>query len=197
MIQTYGGGICQISTTLYNAVLRAELNVLERENHSMTVHYVKLSEDAAISGTEKDLKFENNLDTPLYIEGKTAGKTITFTIYGKEYRDAKRTIAFVSQQLSSKSPSEKKIKDNTLEEGKTVVEQQGSNGYTARLWKVIYEDGEEVDRVQINSSSYQPSQRIVRVGTKKKEKKEEKKKTSKKKTTDKKSTNKSSKEKSE
>ena len=197
VIQTYGGGICQVSTTLYNAVLRAELNVLERENHSMTVHYVKLSEDAAISGTEKDLKFENNLDTPLYIEGKTAGKTITFTIYGKEYRDAKRTIAFVSQQLSSKSPSEKKIKDNTLEEGKTVVEQQGSNGYTARLWKVIYEDGEEVDRVQINSSSYQPSQRIVRVGTKKKEKKEEKKKTSKKKTTDKKSTNKSSEEKSE
>ena len=103
----------------------------------------------------------------------------------------------MSQQLSSKSPSEKKIKDNTLEEGKTVVEQQGRNGYTARLWKVIYEDGEEVDRVQINSSSYQPSQRIVRVGTKKKEKKEEKKKTSKKKTTDKKSTNKSSKEKSE
>lgn len=184
VIQTYGGGICQVSTTLYNAVLRAELDVLERENHSMIVHYVELSEDAAISGTDKDLKFKNNLDTPIYIEGKTAGKTITFTIYGQEYRDAKRTIAFVSQQLSSKAPSEKQIKDNTLEEGKTVVEQKGDNGYTARLWKVIYEDGEEVDRVQINSSSYQPSQRIVRVGTKKKEtKKEEKNKKSKKKKT--------------
>lgn len=167
-IQTYGGGICQVSTTLYNAVLRSELDVLERENHSMTVHYVKLSEDAAISGTDKDLKFKNNLDTPIYIEGKTSGSTVTFTIYGKEYRDAKRTIEFISQQLSSKSPKEKQVKDNTLEEGKTVVEQQGSNGYTAKLWKVIYEDGEETDRIQINSSSYQPSERIVRVGTKKK-----------------------------
>lgn len=187
-IQTYGGGICQVSTTLYNAVLRAELSVKERENHSMTVHYVDLSEDAAISGTDKDLKFKNNLDTPVYIEGKISGKTVTFTIYGKEYRDAKRTIAFVSQQLSSKAPSEKKIKDNTMEEGKTVVEQQGGNGYTAKLWKVIYEDGEEIERVQINSSSYQPSQRIVRVGTKKKEikketKKEDKTKKSKKKKT--------------
>lgn len=189
VIQTYGGGICQVSTTLYNAVLRAELSVLERQNHSMTVHYVKLSEDAAISGTDKDLKFENNLDAPIYIEGKTGGSTVTFTIYGKEYRDAKRTISFVSQQLSSKAPTEKQIKDNTLEEGKTVVEQKGDNGYTARLWKVIYEDGEEVDRVQINSSSYQPSQRIVRVGTKKKEtKKEDKKKKSKKKKTEKKET---------
>lgn len=61
-VQTYGGGICQVSTTLYNAVLRAELNVTERSNHSMTVHYVPLSADAAISGTDKDLKFTNNLD---------------------------------------------------------------------------------------------------------------------------------------
>ena len=53
-VQTYGGGICQVSTTLYNAVLRAELNVTERLNHSMTVHYVPLSADAAISGTDKD-----------------------------------------------------------------------------------------------------------------------------------------------
>ena len=67
-VQTYGGGICQVSTTLYNAVLRAELNVTERSNHSMTVHYVPLSADAAISGTDKDFKFTNNLDYPIYIQ---------------------------------------------------------------------------------------------------------------------------------
>ena len=85
-VQTYGGGICQVSTTLYNAVLRAELNVTERSNHSMTVHYVSLSADAAISGTDKDLKFTNNLDHPVYIQGVAGGSSITFTIYGKEYR---------------------------------------------------------------------------------------------------------------
>ena len=95
-VQTYGGGICQVSTTLYNAVLRAELNVTERSNHSMTVHYVSLSADAAISGTDKDLKFTNNLDHPVYIQGVAGGNSITFTIYGKEYRASNRKVEYVS-----------------------------------------------------------------------------------------------------
>ena len=135
-VQTYGGGICQVSTTLYNAVLRAELNVTERLNHSMTVHYVPLSADAAISGTDKDLKFTNNLD---------------------------------HQTLSVRGPSEKVIKDNTMEEGKRVVESNGRTGYTARLWKVVYIDGKETKRTQVNSSSYMSTPSVVRVGTKKKE----------------------------
>lgn len=96
-VQTYGGGICQVSTTLYNAVLRAELNVTERLNHSMTVHYVPLSADAAISGTDKDLKFTNNLDHPIYIQGTAGGSSITFTIYGKEYRASNRKVEYVSR----------------------------------------------------------------------------------------------------
>lgn len=110
-VQTYGGGICQVSTTLYNAVLRAELNVTERLNHSMTVHYVPLSADAAISGTDKDLKFTNNLDHPIYIQGTAGGSSITFTIYGKEYRASNRKVEYVSQTLSVRGPSEKVIKD--------------------------------------------------------------------------------------
>ena len=120
-VQTYGGGICQVSTTLYNAVLRAELNVTERSNHSMTVHYVPLSADAAISGTDKDLKFTNNLDHPVYIQGVAGGSSITFTIYGKEYRASNRKVEYVSETVSTRGPSEKVIKDNTMEEGKRVV----------------------------------------------------------------------------
>ena len=166
-VQTYGGGICQVSTTLYNAVLRAELEVTERQNHSMTVHYVELSEDAAIAGTEKDLKFKNNLDNPIYIEGKTDGSNITFTIYGKEYRNKNRSIEFVSETTSTNPPSEKTVKDSSLEEGKTEVESSGRTGYTAKLWKVIYKNGEEEERVQVNSSSYMSVPKVVRVGTKK------------------------------
>lgn len=110
-VQTYGGGICQVSTTLYNAVLRAELNVTERSNHSMTVHYVPLSADAAISGTDKDLKFTNNLDHPVYIQGVAGGSSITFTIYGKEYRASNRKVEYVSETVSTRGPSEKVIKD--------------------------------------------------------------------------------------
>lgn len=168
-VQTYGGGICQVSTTLYNAVLRAELNVTERSNHSMTVHYVPLSADAAISGTDKDLKFTNNLDHPVYIQGVAGGSSITFTIYGKEYRASNRKVEYVSETVSTRGPSEKVIKDNTMEEGKRVVESSGRTGYTARLWKVVYIDGKETKRTQVNSSSYMSTPSVVRVGTKKKE----------------------------
>lgn len=167
-VQTYGGGICQVSTTLYNAVLRAELKVTERSNHSMTVHYVPLSADAAISGTDKDLKFTNNLDHPVYIQGVAGGSSITFTIYGKEYRASNRKIEYRSETVSTRSPSEKIIKDNTMLEGKRVVESSGRTGYTAKLWKIVYIDGKETKRTQVNSSSYMSTPSVVRVGTKKK-----------------------------
>ena len=173
-IQTYGGGICQVSTTLYNAVLRAELKIVERQNHSMTVHYVKLSEDAAIAGTQKDFKFKNNLDTPIYILGKTEGTDIKFTIYGKEYRDKDRSIEFISKTKAEIPPKVEEIKDDTLKKGKKVVEKQGKTGYKAELWKVIHQKGKEDESVKINSSYYLSTTTVIRVGTKeeKKEKKE-------------------------
>lgn len=67
-VDSIGGGVCQISTTLYNAALYAELEIIQRQNHSMSVSYVKPSMDAAIAGTYKDLKVKNSYDTPIYIE---------------------------------------------------------------------------------------------------------------------------------
>ena len=75
----------------------------------------------------------------------------------------------VSKTVSTRGPSEKVIKDNTMEEGKRVVESNGRTGYTARLWKVVYIDGKETKRTQVNSSSYMSTPSVVRVGTKKKE----------------------------
>ncbi len=70
-VDSIGGGVCQISTTLYNASLYAELEIVQRQNHSMSVSYVKPSMDAAIAGTYKDLKVKNPYDTPIYVEGYT------------------------------------------------------------------------------------------------------------------------------
>ncbi len=175
-VQTYGGGICQVSTTLYNSVLRSELEVLERHPHSMTVHYVDLSKDAAISGEDKDLRFRNNLKNPIYIVGSTdeEDETITFTIYGKEYRNKNRSLEFVSETTDTNPPGEKVIKDKTLKKGKRIVEKEGRTGYSARLWKVIHVKGKKDKWVQINSSSYMSVPREVRVGTKEEKKKEEK-----------------------
>ena len=187
-VQTYGGGICQVSTTLYNAVLRAELEIVERSNHSMTVHYVELSEDAAIAGDSKDFRFKNNMDYPVYIVGSTdhGDRTITFSVYGKEIRDKNRTLEFVSETTAVHHPNVKTIKDKHMKKGKKVVEKQGTTGYSARLWKVIKVKGKEDQWVQINSSSYMSTPKVVRVGTKKekssKDKEKEKEKSKDKKT---------------
>lgn len=67
------GGVCQVTSTLYNAVILAELEVVERSPHSMTVGYVPLGRDAAVAGTYKDLKFKNNTEYPIMIEAYASG----------------------------------------------------------------------------------------------------------------------------
>ena len=99
VVDSIGGGVCQIATTLYNTALQAELEITQRQNHSMIVTYVKPSMDAAIAGTYKDIKITNNYSTPIYVEGYTENKKLTFTIYGKETRPANRTVEYVSETL--------------------------------------------------------------------------------------------------
>ena len=101
VVDSYGGGICQVSTTLYNAVLKAELEVTARSNHTMVVNYVDLSKDAAIAEGVMDLAFVNTTDAPIYIVGYAYGGTLSFTIYGHETRPANRSIEFVSETTST------------------------------------------------------------------------------------------------
>lgn len=177
LVEGMGGGICQVSTTLYNAVLKAELQVDERYPHSLTVSYVDLSKDAAIAGDYMDFKFTNNTEYPIYIDGYAGGGSISFAIYGHDDRPANRTISFESKIIETKEPGEpEEIKDDTLEEGKTVTEQSAHTGYYAELWKHIYIDGELTDSVKVNGSQYRATAAKIRVGTKKVEKKDDKKK---------------------
>ncbi len=179
-VQTYGGGICQVSTTLYNALIRAELKIVERFPHSMTVHYVPRSADAAIAGTHKDMKFKNTFDTPVYIEGKANGSTITFTVYGKK-KDPKRTVEFLSETTQVKESSESTVEDASLPEGQKVVESYGHTGYSARLWKIVKINGKQVSKKVFNTSTYMSTPTVYHVGTKKAEDKKDKDKKDKKK----------------
>ncbi len=166
VVNSLGGGICQVSTTLYKAVLAAELQVDERSNHSMIVTYVKPSEDAAISESGgKDFKFTNNKEYPIYIEGTTsADKTITFTIYGVEDRPSNRKVEYISEVLETNVPPTEKIIPTGDPVGYVNV-QSVHVGYKAQLWKVVTEDGVEVSREQVNSSSYAAVPRTASVGT--------------------------------
>lgn len=165
VVDSLGGGICQVSTTLYNAVLLAELEVTERNNHSMIITYVDPSMDAAIAESAgKDFRFTNNLDNPVYIEGHTEGKKITFTIYGVETRPSDRKVRYESEVLSTKQPEyEEIIADGGQGVGYISV-QSAHIGYTAQLWKIVEENGTEVSREVINKSTYKASPRSAVVG---------------------------------
>ena len=163
-VQTYGGGICQVSTTLYNAVILSELQVDERYNHSMIVTYVQPSMDAAIAGTAKDLKFTNSTDAPIYIEGYTSGGQIYFTIYGEESRPSNRKVTFESETISKTEPGVTLQADGGHGIGYFATLTSSHTGYTARLWKVVTVDGVEESRTEFNSSRYNPSNRVLAVG---------------------------------
>ncbi len=166
VVDSMGGGICQVSTTLYNAVLRAELEITERHNHSMVVAYVKVSEDAAIAESSgKDFRFVNNYDFPIYIEGiTTEDKKVTFNIYGVETRPANRTVEFQNEIVQTINPDYERIIPDAGQGVGYVKVQSAHVGYKAKLWKIVKEDGVEVSREQINSSSYAMSPRTAVVG---------------------------------
>lgn len=167
VVDSIGGGVCQVSTTLYNAVLLAELNVTMRYNHSMTVSYVDISADAAIAESAgKDFRFVNSLEHPIYIEGYTKNNKITFNIYGIEMRAAGREVRYENEILEIMHPSADEIlADDTRPIGYVVTDSGAHVGYRARLWKVVSENGREVSRTQVNSSSYKMAPRSVTVGT--------------------------------
>ena len=143
----------------------AELEIAQRQNHSMIVTYVKPSMDAAIAGTVKDIKITNNYSTPIYIEGKTEGRTLTFTIYGKDTRPDNREVKYVSETLRRTNPgAPKEITDPSLKPGARVKVQSAHYGLESRLWKYVYVDGKEVEKTLLNEDVYYASKAVYRVG---------------------------------
>lgn len=165
VVDSVGGGVCQIATTLYNAALNAELEITQRQNHSMVVGYVKPSMDAAIAGTYKDIKVTNNYSTPIYVEGGTSGRTLTFTIYGKETRPENREVIYESKTISVNSPGDPKVQvDPTMAPGTRKQVQSAHTGMKSELWKVVKVDGVETERTLLNRDTYMASKAVVLVG---------------------------------
>ncbi len=165
VVESYGGGICQVSTTLYNAVLRAELEITQRAPHSMIVGYVQPAEDAAIAGTHKDLKFVNNLEHPVYIEGYTKDGVLYFNIYGVETRSSNRVVEFEPEILEITFP-DPVITEVDEPFGYVKCLQDIHIGYKACLWKVVYENGVQISKEKVNNSTYAQSPARYEVGMK-------------------------------
>lgn len=164
VVQTMGGGICQVSTTLYNAALYAELDITQRNPHSMTVAYVDPGRDAAIADDVKDLKFVNNTEYPIYIEGRVENGSIIMSIYGKETRDPGRTIEFEPEVTSTSDYGVRYVASYDYSIGFVDVTSYGHEGCSATLWKVVKQDGVEVERFEANESYYSSADTIITVG---------------------------------
>ena len=156
VVDAYGGGTCQVSTTLYNAVLKAELEVSERHAHSMLINYVQPALDAAIAEGVKDFKFINSSDSPIYIEGiaDVEAGTITFNIYGHETREAGREIYLEGEETSHTDTTEIVYElDSELELGKVKIIPPHAE-VEAVSYKLVYVNGEMVERIPLNTSHY-------------------------------------------
>ena len=172
------GGVCQVTTTLYNAALKAELDIVERHPHSMTVGYVPLGRDAAVAGTYKDLKFKNNTDYPIYIEAYASAGNLVMNIYGHEIHAPGRGVDYETVYESTvPKPAEVVTEDPAMPEGERKITSRGKTGSKVSVYKIVTQNGQRVSRDLFSSSSYRATPDEVSVGTKKPEPKAESEKT--------------------
>lgn len=165
-VQEVGGGICQISSTLYVSVLYANLGIVSRSNHALPVGYVPVSLDATVYYPFLDFKFKNTREYPIKIVATTtASRKLTIAIYGtkeeKEY-DVELT-SWVTSTIASKVQEQQ---DSSLAKGKTKIIQAGKAGYKSVAYKTVKYNGKVISKVMLSQDSYGSTPKIIAVGTK-------------------------------
>lgn len=163
-VQVYGGGICQSSTTIYGAALRADMEIVTRYNHRWPSSYVPIGQDATVDYPSTDFQFKNSSDYPIYIKAYMDGRTLVVQIYGHP-SDEWDTIEVESWQTGVISPPPTEyITDNSLPQGTKMLWNYACNGYTAEGVKVFYKNGQEVKREPIDSSYYMEGAMVYKIG---------------------------------
>lgn len=171
VVDDVGGGICQISSTLYGAVLNANLQVIERTNHGMQTSYSKPGIDATVYYGSLDFKFKNNRNVPIKLYASVSGGKVVVSIKGENPEGEKANI---TTEILRVIPRKLIVKeDPNMEIGKEVVQQGGADGKEVRTYKQIVKNGSSKGRTIVSTDIYNPSDRIVVKGTKKPEPKPE------------------------
>lgn len=160
------GGICQVSTTLYNASLLGNFEIVKRRAHGLSVAYVAPGRDATISGDVIDFQFKNIYKNPIYIEAVVGASTITVNIYGANEIPGIK-VEIISEVYARIEPKIEYIEDSTLEEGKKVVEVKPISGLKAKTYRKIYQNGKLIKTEQLGNDTYKTQNGKIRVGTKK------------------------------
>lgn len=163
-VTAVGGGICQVSSTLYNTVLLSNLEIVSRKSHQMTVSYVKVGRDATVNWGTTDFKFKNNSGHPCKIVSSVSGKKLTVSIVGTQTIPDMR-VEILTNTVSVIEPEEKIVEDPEKEVGYKSTK-KGSNGYVVDAQRVVYSNGVEIKRENLTRSRYNPTKTVVTIGTK-------------------------------
>jgi len=159
-----GGGICQVSSTIYNAALLAGMEITERHNHALAVTYVPLGRDATVSYGIQDFKFKNNTDYPIYIRAAAGGGGLTVSIYGHlNYKKNVSVTNVVDRVINFTEITE--VKED-IAPGTEIIEQKGVTGYVARAFRNFIDDntGEIIMTEQLSTDYYKPVNKIIFIG---------------------------------
>lgn len=159
-----GGGICQLSSTLYNAALLSNLEIVERHNHSFKTAYVAAGRDATVSWGGVDFKFKNNRNYPIKIEAQAEDGVASVNIYGIK-QDDDYTVLIESKELEIIKQNVEYKEDNSLEKGKEVVERYGENGCISETYKTLLKNGVVVSKETISKDTYNALSKIIRRNT--------------------------------
>ena len=165
VVDGLGGGICQISSTLYDAVIYANLNVTERRNHQFVTSYLPAGKDARVVWGSQDFNFKNTRKYPIRIEAPISGGVATITIWGVK-EEVEYDISIETKKIATIAYTTQYIQDPSLPVGKEVVQQAGSNGRKVEAYKVVKLNGQVVSTTLLSKDTYNAMKRIVRVGTK-------------------------------
>ncbi len=168
VVDGMGGGICQVSSTLYNAVVLADLKIVYRLNHSMPVSYVPRGRDATVSYGTIDFVFENNKKYPVTIAAATANRVLTISVKGVDESEGV-TVEITTQNAGYTPFSTTEVVDDTLKPGEAKVVKEGSNGSIVNSYKVYKKDGQTIKTEFLARSTYIPVTKVVHIGAKKQE----------------------------
>lgn len=165
LVENYGGGICQVSSTLYNVALYANLEIVERYNHSSVVSYVDPGRDATISYGAKDFKFSNPRKYAIKINIKATNGILETEIRGiaedKEYE-----IEIVSEKTATIPCTTKYVYDTTLAPEEEYVQTMGANGAKSIAYRIIKKNGKILSKTVLSEDSYNPMTKVIRTGNK-------------------------------
>ncbi len=163
VVQEIGGGVCQVSTTLYNAVFKAGLKISSRRSHTFEPSYVTPGRDATVSWDQPDFKFINNSSTAIGIKASYADQKVTVSVYGIPILEDGITWDLESKKVEDLgTPNPTYEEDQTLQPGAEVTKSKGSSGSRWETYKVIYKDGKEVSRELDHKTTYKGHTPVIR-----------------------------------